>query len=87
MSLIEGFYLGFLIGPQTFRDGPHYTRAKYNIIAQLAVALLCCVGLYVVNVRDNKKRDRNAASLPPQPAGQEFLDLTDGENPYFRYSL
>lgn len=84
---LVGYCIGFLIGPQTFRDGPAYTNAKINIIAQWFAALCCCLSLHLVNKRENARRDRLAESLPPQPSGQEFLDLTDKENPYFRYSL
>ncbi|GME34470.1 putative transporter [Neofusicoccum parvum] len=84
---LVGYCIGFLIGPQTFRDGPGYTNAKINIVAQWFAALCCCLGLHFVNKRENARREKLAASLPPQPTGQEFLDLTDMENPYFRYSL
>ncbi|RDL41623.1 MFS general substrate transporter [Venustampulla echinocandica] len=88
ISLI-GYCIGFLIGPQTFQDGPYYYNAKYNIIVQWFLAGLCCLALHFVNKKANKKRDElfMADGSPPQPAGQEFLDLTDKENRYFRYAL
>lgn len=86
VSLI-GYCLGFLIGPQTFRDGPHYTTAKWNIIAMWLIAFLTCIAIYIVNYLENRKRDMKTTDLPPQPEGQEFMDLTDKENPYFRYAL
>jgi MFS transporter, ACS family, allantoate permease len=45
--------------------------------------------MYLVNKYENKKRDEawEAAGRPEQPAGQEFMDLTDKENTYFRYAL
>jgi ACS family allantoate permease-like MFS transporter len=86
MTLIS-YCVGFLIGPQTFRDGPHYTNAKYNIIAQYFIALACCLALLWINARENKRRDAAAVDLPPQPVGQEFSDLTDKENKYFRYAM
>ncbi|EXJ91441.1 hypothetical protein A1O1_04553 [Capronia coronata CBS 617.96] len=83
--MLIAYCVGFIIGPQTFRDGPYYTNAKYDTIAQLFVALACCVALLYLYKRDNARRD--ALNLPPQPAGQEFLDLTDNENKYFRYTV
>jgi ACS family allantoate permease-like MFS transporter len=78
---------GFLIGPQTFRDPPYYTKAKYTILGVYLASLLCLFGLWWINWRENRRRDQVAADLPPQPAGQEFLDLTDKENKYFRYAI
>ncbi|KAH8885258.1 MFS general substrate transporter [Thozetella sp. PMI_491] len=87
--VLIGYCIGFLIGPQTFRDAPYYYNAKYNIIVMWTMTLFCCVALWIVNMRENKRRDRKweADGRPPQPPGQEFLDLTDKENPYFRYAL
>jgi ACS family allantoate permease-like MFS transporter len=86
-----GYCVGFLIGPQTFiaSDGPYYYHAKYNTIAQWIFSFFLCILLYFINRRENAKRDREfiEAGSPPQTAGQEFLDLTDKENRYFRYAL
>lgn len=78
---------GFLIGPQTFRDPPYYTNAKYTILGVYLASLLCLLGLWWINWRENRRRDQASADLPPQPTGQEFLDLTDKENLYFRYAI
>ncbi|KAL4809421.1 major facilitator superfamily domain-containing protein [Aspergillus unguis] len=80
-----GYCVGFLIGPQTYRAAPEYLDAKWTVVVMWTLALLACCGLWVVNVRENRRRD--ALGLPVQPEGQEFGDLTDGENLYFRYSL
>lgn len=50
--------LGFLIGPQTFRDAPYYYNAKYVIIAMWFIALCFFVVLYFLNKWENAKRDR-----------------------------
>lgn len=84
--VLSSYCIGFLIGPQTFRDGPYYTNAKYNIIAMYSFALLCCLGLWWINKKENSRRDAVADQLPEQPPDQEFLDLTDSENKYFRYA-
>ncbi|KAL5342334.1 putative MFS allantoate transporter [Aspergillus crustosus] len=80
-----GYCVGFLIGPQTYRAGPAYWDAKWTVVGTWSVALFACLGLYEVNRRENVRRD--GLMLPPQPEGQEFADLTDGENLYFRYRL
>ncbi|KAL2822240.1 putative MFS allantoate transporter [Aspergillus cavernicola] len=80
-----GYCLGFLIGPQTYRAAPAYLDAKWTVVVMWTMALVACLGLYWVNRRENERRDR--LQLPVQPEGQEFRDLTDRENLYFRYSL
>ena len=82
-----GYCVGFLIGPQTYRQAPAYPDAKWTIVAVWLVALSMCLCLYYVNVRENRRRDKLAVDLPPEPEGLEFADLTDKENLYFRYAL
>ncbi|KAH8892122.1 MFS transporter [Thozetella sp. PMI_491] len=83
------YCVGFLIGPQTFRDGPYYYNAKYVIIVMWFLSLCCFIVMYFLNRYENRRRDKlwEEAGCPPQPVGQEFMDLTDKENPYFRYAL
>ena len=85
--VLIAYCVGFLIGPQTFRDPPYYTKAKYSILGVYSASLLCILGLWWINWRENKRRDMDAVELPPQLNGQEFLDLTDKENKYFRYAI
>ena len=82
-----GYCVGFLIGPQTYRNSPSYPDAKWTIVAMEVIALLMCFVMYYVNLRENLRREKLAADLPPEPEGLEFRDLTDKENLYFRYAL
>lgn len=86
VSLIR-YCVGFPIGPQMYRKSPAYPDAKWTVVAMWTIALLVCLVLYYVNDRENRRRDKLAAELPPQPEGQEFRDLTDRGNLYFRYVL
>ncbi|KAJ9645603.1 hypothetical protein H2204_001184 [Knufia peltigerae] len=83
--VLIAYCVGFLIGPQTFRNAPYYSDGKYTTIAMNIFALGCLVVLYFLNKRENARRD--ALDLPPQPEEQAFMDLTDQENKYFRYAL
>ncbi|KAL2008684.1 hypothetical protein VTN00DRAFT_6878 [Thermoascus crustaceus] len=78
-----GYCVGFLIGPS---DIPSRTTLRQRQIqhhrAVDRLAVLPSSSLWI-NSRENARRDKRASDLPPQPAGQEFLDLTDKENPYF----
>ncbi|KAI5968845.1 hypothetical protein CANMA_002019 [Candida margitis] len=84
-----GYCVGNLIGPQTFIDSqaPTYAGAKIAIVVCGTSALVCLVAIYLSYYRENKRRD----SLPPVDMSHienyEFADLTDKENPNFRYAL
>jgi MFS transporter, ACS family, allantoate permease len=78
--------VAFLVGPQIFRDGPYYPKAKDAVIGLWILTLLLLLALYFLNTRENMKRDREEAEgRVPHPRGVEFLDLTDKENHNFRY--
>lgn len=81
---------GNIIGPQTFRpqDKPRYVPAEITIICCWGVCVLDLLFIYFYWRRQNVKK----ASLRAQPdyeklINQEFLDLTDRENPEFNYTL
>ncbi|CAK9436365.1 uncharacterized protein LODBEIA_P09230 [Lodderomyces beijingensis] len=84
-----GYCVGNLIGPQTFisTQAPKYQGAKVAIVVCGVFSLLCLIAIYVSYYVDNKKRD----SMPPVDMSHvenyEFADLTDKENPNFRYAL
>ena len=66
----------YLIGPQIFRDPPHYFHAKYATIGLWIVSIATLVIMYYLNTLENQKRDRETESSGPIVAGIEFMDLT-----------
>ncbi|KAK3698798.1 Allantoate permease [Vermiconidia calcicola] len=85
-----GYCVGNVIGPQTFRpeDAPRYVPAEITIIVCWGVCLIDMAFIYVYCRWQNKKK----AEVRAQPGyvkleNQEFLDLTDRENPEFNYHL
>lgn len=54
-----------------------------------AVMIVLLSALLLINMRENKRRDKIAAErgYPEETANLEFSDLTDFENPNFRYTL
>ena len=77
-------------GPQTFRpqDKPRYKPAEITIIVCWVAAVLDIVFIWWYCQRQNKKK----AAVRAQPSytkleNQEWLDLTDKENPEFVYTL
>lgn len=85
-----GYCVGNIIGPQTFKpgDAPRYVPAEITIIVCWGVCLGILGFVHVWCVRQNgrKRRVREMAGYV-RKENQEWLDLTDGENPEFVYTL
>ncbi|RCK65390.1 Allantoate permease [Candida viswanathii] len=83
------YCVGNLIGPQTFVESqaPSYAGAKIAIVVTGSISLGALIAIYISYLWENKKRD----SMPPVDMSHienfEFADLTDKENPAFRYAL
>ncbi|RCK58116.1 Allantoate permease [Candida viswanathii] len=83
------YCVGNLVGPQTFiaNQAPGYAGAKIAIVICGSISLGTLVAIYISYLWENKKRD----SMPPVDMSHienfEFADLTDKENPAFRYSI
>ncbi|QEU60787.1 hypothetical protein KDRO_D04820 [Kluyveromyces lactis] len=91
ISLI-GYSAGNIIGPQTFRssDAPNYPKAKAAVVGCYCASILLMGLMSFLNVRENRRRDKMQEELGDKYVvveNQEFADLTDFENPAFRYSL
>ncbi|KAH3900822.1 allantoate permease family MFS transporter SCDLUD_002275 [Saccharomycodes ludwigii] len=81
-----------IAGPQTFiaKQAPGYQGAKVAMVVCYACGTVVLSILYMVNIMENKKRDKLAAERGPEEVvveNLEFADLTDFENPNFRYAL
>ncbi|KAK8020440.1 MFS general substrate transporter [Apiospora arundinis] len=85
-----GYCVGNIIGPQVFRDkdAPQYRPAEITIVVCYVVGLVDLLFIYIWCKRENKKKAMIRAAPGYQKLqGQEFLDLTDRENPEFIYSV
>jgi ACS family allantoate permease-like MFS transporter len=79
-----------LIGPQTFRpkDAPRFVSAEITIIVCWGVCLGVLAFVHCYCVWQNKqKAQMRAAPDYVKLENQEWLDLTDRENPEFTYTL
>ncbi|PLN80217.1 putative MFS allantoate transporter [Aspergillus taichungensis] len=86
------YTVGNIISPQTFQssDGPKYLPAKISIVVLYFLVTLDLVLIRWVSIRENRRRDREKEALGDAyvvPQNHEFLDLTDRENPEFRYAV
>ncbi|KAE8158898.1 major facilitator superfamily domain-containing protein [Aspergillus tamarii] len=89
---ILAYAAGNWIGPQTFRSNqaPEYFDGKLMVAIMYALAAATLLAIRLVNIVENKRRDRQALADPDGEGvavGMEFLDLTDFEQPAFRYVL
>lgn len=89
---LVGYATGNIIGPQTFRSSqaPGYVGAKIAMLISFCVADLCIASMYFLNKWDNKKKEAKREAYESHyttPDNLAFTDLTDKENPEFRYSL
>ena len=89
---------GNWIGPQTFRssDAPEYRNGKTMIACLYGAAALILVAIRLVNIRENRRRDRLELTSGVDPNDPEvkaeidrakFMDLTDYQQLSFRYVL
>ncbi|KAG0643144.1 major facilitator superfamily domain-containing protein [Tuber brumale] len=88
MSLVSGaFSIGNIIGPQTFqaRDAPNFYPAKVAVLATQASAALMAIVLRVYYGWQNSKREKRSTLPQNLPEDYKWLNLTDKENPNFRY--
>ncbi|QKX59085.1 uncharacterized protein TRUGW13939_06216 [Talaromyces rugulosus] len=84
------YCVGNIIGPQVFRpnDAPRYVPAEITIIVCYGVCLIDLAFLWWwYNRQNNKKAIIRTGADYIKLENQEWLDLTDGENHEFVYSL
>ncbi|WWC69090.1 uncharacterized protein I206_103026 [Kwoniella pini CBS 10737] len=89
---IIAYGIGNWIGPQTFQahTAPHYRTGKMVLTIFYGLAMVDLLVLRLVNYYANKKRDKKAREDPSsmiQPEDAAARDLTDKEQPGFRYML
>ncbi|KAJ5590466.1 hypothetical protein N7450_004438 [Penicillium hetheringtonii] len=86
--LLMSFCLGNILGPLTFRteDEPDYIPAKIALVVTVAVAIVFAFFLRFYYSWENRRRDARHEGEVHQE-NSEFLDLTDRQNPEFRYKL
>ncbi|KAF2120160.1 allantoate transport protein [Lophiotrema nucula] len=88
-AIFVAYCVGNIVGPQLIKSQTkknHYPELWTGLIIFYCFTIVASVALYYVLWRENKKRE----ALPIDEDERDrlaFLDLTDKENPYFRYVL
>lgn len=87
--ILMAFSLGNIIGPQMFQtaDAPRYIPAKASIMATLAAVVVVSLLLRVYTMRQNHKKEAVEGKSGGIGRGESdgLEDVTDGDNPAFRY--
>lgn len=75
-------------GPQAFKasEKPDYVTSKRTMVGTAVCTLALIIIQLLLNVWENRRRDKSGKTLPPDLNHPEFADLTDMENPNFRYA-
>lgn len=88
-NVFVAYCVGNIVGPQLVRSqtrAEHYPELWLGLIICYIICIVSFAALYVVLYLANKKKD----ALPENEEERQrlaFQDLTDMENPYFRYVL
>lgn len=84
------YCVGNLVGPQTFitSQAPQYVGGKIAIVVCDAITLVVLALIYMRYRWANVQKEKGMSSITGDEfENMEFADLTDKENPHFRYSL
>ncbi|CAI4220082.1 unnamed protein product [Parascedosporium putredinis] len=87
-TIFVAYCVGNIVGPQLVKSqskADHYPELWLGLIICYLICILASVALYFVLWRENKKREATVPEDEAERAKLAFMDLTDKENPYFRY--
>ncbi|RDW84617.1 putative MFS allantoate transporter protein [Coleophoma cylindrospora] len=91
---ILAYGAGNWIGPQTFRssEAPDYPSGKLMVAIMYGLSAVILLVIRYVNWRENRRRDQLQAEsgtteVTIEVERAKFMDLTDFEQPHFRYIL
>ncbi|CAJ0555248.1 Ff.00g053130.m01.CDS01 [Fusarium sp. VM40] len=87
-TIFVAYCVGNIVGPQlvwsqTKKD--HYPALWLGLIICYIICILASTALYFVLRNENRRRDALGMGDESERAKLAFQDLTDKENPYFRY--
>lgn len=88
-AIFAAYCVGNIVGPQLVKSqtkAKHYPELWTGLIICYCITIVAAGALWVVLWRENKKRDGRVGSEEERDK-MAFMDLTDKENPYFRYVL
>lgn len=87
--LFVGYCVGNIASPQFFKSSDNYHSAYVAMLVGYTIKLVMVIVLYTYMYGENKRRDRQAATLQKSASDDslEDDDMTEIDNKAFRYSL
>ena len=88
-AVFVAYCVGNIVGPQLIKTPTlkrHYPELWLGLIICYCIVIVLAVVLYFVLRRENRKREGMQLSEEERDR-LAFRDMTDVENPYFRYVL
>ncbi|RYP92819.1 hypothetical protein DL770_001099 [Monosporascus sp. CRB-9-2] len=89
-TIFVAYCVGNIIGPQLVRSqskAHHYPELWLGLIICYCITILSSAALYIVLQKENKRREATVVEDETERSKLAFQDLTDKENPYFRYVM
>jgi len=88
-TIFVAYCVGNIVGPQLIKSqtkSRHYPELWLGLIICYCITITSAVTLYFVLLRENRKRGKRESN-EVESDKLAFQDLTDKENPYFKYML
>ncbi|OTA54511.1 MFS general substrate transporter [Hypoxylon sp. EC38] len=89
-TIFVAYCVGNIIGPQLIKSqtkASHYPELWLGLIICYCITILASVTLFMVLRHENRKKESAVVEDESARAKLAFQDLTDKENPYFRYVM
>ncbi|KAJ3040650.1 hypothetical protein HDV00_010675 [Rhizophlyctis rosea] len=89
-TIFVAYCVGNIIGPQLIKSQTkpqHYPELWLGLIICYCITIASSIGLFFVLRAENAKKERESQHDDGERAKLAFLDLTDRQNPYFRYVM
>lgn len=88
-TIFAAYCVGNIVGPQLVKSqtkAQHYPELWTGLIICYGITIAAAGALYIVLWGENRRREGRVGDEGERDR-LAFMDLTDGENPYFRYVL
>ncbi|KAK6865434.1 allantoate transport [Apiospora arundinis] len=89
-TIFVAYCVGNIIGPQLIKSQTkpaHYPELWLGLIICYCITIVAAIALYVVLLQANRSKEIKCEDDMGERAKLAFQDLTDKENPYFRYVM
>lgn len=81
-----GYCAGCIGGPQLWTVKPRYFKGVVTAIVTWVLLLIATITYWYFCVRDNKRKDKEYRKMTVVPTVEKGQDITDNEDPSFRYN-